>query len=84
MYKRKTSKITITTMKKYIRKKYNAQYANNREGNIEKENTSILYVCLTDDKFIRMAKSSFYVPETTTSVPEKYTALKNDEKEKEK
>ena len=63
---RKSSQITITTMKKYMIKKYNVQGANKREENVERENLSILYVCLTDDKFISMAKSSFYVPEVMT------------------
>ena len=53
-------------MKKYMIKKYNVQGANKREENVERENLSILYVCLTDDKFISMAKSSFYVPEVMT------------------
>ena len=54
------------------------------EPNAERENTSILYVCLTDDKFISKAKSSFYVPKSMTSETEKYTDLKDDKKEKEK
>ena len=60
------------------------QDSSKREGNAERENTSILYVCLTDDKFISKAKSSFYVPKTMASGKEKYTELKNDKKEKEK
>ena len=63
-------------MKNYIMKKYIVQDTYRKEGNIEKENMSILYVCLTDDKFIRSAKSTFYVAKTVTSETEKYTALK--------
>ena len=71
-------------MKKYMIRKYNVQGANKRKENAERENLSILYVCLTDDKFIRMAKSTFYVPEVMTSETEKYTALKNNEKVEER
>ena len=71
-------------MKKYIMTKYYVQDANKRAENVVLENISILYVCLTDDKFISMAKSSFYIPEPMTSEIEKYTALKNDAKEEEK
>ena len=60
------------------------QDSSKTEGNAERENTSILYVCLTDDKFISKAKSSFYVPKSMKSEAEKYTELKNDKKEKEK
>ena len=54
------------------------------QGNSEQENTSILYVCLTDDKFISKAKASFYVPKTMTNETQKYAALKSDRKNKEK
>ena len=63
-------------MKNYIMKKYIVQDTYRKEGNIEKENISLLYVCLTDDKFISSAKSTFYVTKKVTSETEKYTALK--------
>ena len=62
-------------------KKYIVQDIYRKEGNIEKENISILYVCLTDDKFIRLAKSTFYVAKKVTSEIEKGAALKNDKEE---
>ena len=58
------------------------QDTNKSQGNGEQENTSILYVCLTDDKFISKAKASFYVPKTMASETEKYSALKGDRKNK--
>ena len=71
-------------MKNYIMKKYIVQDTYRKEGNIEKENMSILYACLTDDKFISSAKSTFYVAKTVTSETEKGTVLKNDLEEEEK
>ena len=69
-------------IKKYMMENNNVQDGGKKEGNVERENISILYVCLTDDTFISMAKSSFYVLEAVTSERKKFTALKNDKMEK--
>ena len=71
-------------MKKNIVKKCNVQDSNKREENVERKNISLLYICLTDDKFISSAKSTFYVAKTVASETEKGTTLKNELKEEEK
>ena len=83
LVKRKDSKFTINIMKTRSQSAKDTVQDNSKsQGNSEQENTSILYVCLTDDKFISKAKASFYVPKTMTNETQKYAALKGDRKNK--
>ena len=78
----KDSKITINIMKTRSQSaKDSTNGSLKREENNAQDNTSILYVCLTDEKFISKAKASFYVPKPMTSDTNKYPALKEERKE---
>ena len=80
--KRKDPKITINIMKTRSQSAKDTTHDNNKRGeNNAQDNTSILYVCLTDEKFISKAKASFYVPKPMPSESNKYPSLKEERKE---